>query len=313
MIKRFVIWPLAALGSALLAYLCWALLAYTELPVASLIERYGTPDLRQVAIHDVPIHYRQSGTGPAVVLIHSHYFDMGMWDPWAQALEPDYTVIRYDLSSHGLSGPHPGNDYSMAEDVRLLAALLDALDIGSAHMVGSSLGGNIAFHFAALHPARTLSVTLINSGGIQRQPKAGREGEIPAWADKVLRILPRYVFRRFIDWMIVNEELDTQKIAERFHAMLRREGNRSAEMQRMRQFEYRDSAPVLARITAPVLIQWGADNPQLPVSQVHDFRQGLGAAAVLHSKVYRNAGHVLPLEQPHSTVEDFRMFLAGLQ
>ena len=312
MIRRILLWPLATVLALIAVYLLWAAWAYRDIPVDLLEQKYGGAALRKLDTGDATLRYKLSGQGPAVVLIHSHYYDMGMWDGWVEALNSDYTVLRYDLSSHGLTGPHPANDYSMQEDLRLLRTLMDALEIKQAHIAGSSLGGNIAFHFAALHPERTLSLTLINSGGLKMQPTRGREGDVPPWVYWILRVLPTAACRSFVDWMIVSETADIHAISARFHAMLRRAGNRRAEMERMRQFRYQDNRPLLASITAPVLLQWGADNPQLPAAQVDEFARLLTASAHIVSHKYTRSGHVLPLERPVKTVADFRHFVERL-
>ena len=39
---------------------------------------------------------------------------MGMWDGWAPKLADRFRVIRFDMTGHGLTGPEPNGDYSMA-------------------------------------------------------------------------------------------------------------------------------------------------------------------------------------------------------
>ena len=312
MIRRFLLWPLAVVLALIALYLLWAAWAYRDIPVELLEQKYGGAALRKLDAGGVALRYKLDGRGPAVVLIHSNFYDMGMWDGWAQALQGQYRVLRYDLTSHGLTGPHPANDYSMQEDLRLLEALMDALEIRQAHIVGSSLGGNIAFHFAARHPQRTLSLTLVNSGGLKAEAARGRGGGIPSWAYWILRLLPSAACRSFVDWMIVSETADIRAVSERFHAMLRRAGNRRAELERMRQFRYRDNRPLLAGITAPVLLLWGADNPHLPATQTDEFASLLTSSVNVVAHKYPRSGHVLPLERPQKTAADFRRFIERL-
>ena len=79
---------------------------------------------RQVDVDGVPLRYRVEGSGPALLLIHSLYFDMGMWDGWAPKLADRFRVIRFDMTGHGLTGPEPNGDYSMARDLALIRGLL---------------------------------------------------------------------------------------------------------------------------------------------------------------------------------------------
>jgi pimeloyl-ACP methyl ester carboxylesterase len=94
------------------------------------------------------------------VLIHGFSFDKGMWDPQFPALARRYRVIRYDLRGFGESGLPVANRDHVAD----LLALLDALDAGQAHLVGLSLGANIALAAAALHSGRVRTITLASPG-----------------------------------------------------------------------------------------------------------------------------------------------------
>ena len=105
---------LAAL--ALLLLLTIALLWWTnrDIPAGELEQRYGGTDLHKVMVDGVNIAYKVQGQGPALVLIHSHFYTMRLWQPWVDELAGDFTVIRYDLTSHGLTGPDPSGDYYRA-------------------------------------------------------------------------------------------------------------------------------------------------------------------------------------------------------
>ncbi|WP_153542958.1 alpha/beta fold hydrolase [Streptomyces sp. RB17] len=118
-----------------------------------------------------------------VVLVHglltdslaSYYFTVA---PRFAAAGLD--VVMYDLRGHGRS-ERPPHGYTLDHNIDDLEALLDRLAVtGPVHLVGNSYGGTIAFGFAARHPERTASLTLIES-----------EPATPAWAAKLGQILDR--------------------------------------------------------------------------------------------------------------------------
>lgn len=80
------------------------------------------------------------GTGPAVLLVHGITECAQCWDPVVELLRPDHRVVTMDLRGHGASGTADRYDLeAMAGDV---VAVLQELDlIGTAHIVGHSLGG----------------------------------------------------------------------------------------------------------------------------------------------------------------------------
>lgn len=301
---------LALFGLVLLAivgYVAYAKIAWGDIAVEVMEAKYGGADLRVAQVDGVPMRYRLSGDGPAVVLIHNHFMDMGIWDAWADALADQFTVLRYDLSGHGLTGPDPSGRYTVARDVELLTGLLDQLQIADVALIGSSLGGNIAFTFAATHSARTRALVLVNSGGLKRAG-SNSEREMPGWADAVFPLVPPAAFKKFLNWFIVDDAVITPELEQRFVNGFRRAGNRSAELARLRQYDKGAPDAMLARVQAPTLVMWGADNPQLPVDMSEEFVAKLTSTESVARKTYNGAGHVLPLERP-GAASDVTAFL----
>lgn len=97
------------------------------------------------------------------VLIHGHSADHRIWQYQAPALlDAGFRTVRYDVRGHGRSSVRAGG-YTWEDYSADLAALLDALRIGTAHLVGSSMGGGIALQLAIDQPGRTVSLTLVDS------------------------------------------------------------------------------------------------------------------------------------------------------
>lgn len=306
-LKR-VLFGLLPLPAAALLWVCWSLVVYRDLPVTMLEERYGAPELRQANVDGVSLRYRVEGSGPALLLIHSLYFDMGMWDGWTPKLADRFKVIRFDMTGHGLTGPEPNGDYSMARDLALILGLLDHLGVERLAVAGSSLGGALAFHLAAQQPQRFAKLALLNASGIPRP--GGRGGDaIPGWVDSLAYLIPTTAFRYFLEWMVLDDGLVTADQAKRFHQMLRRQGNRTALLDRLRGFRPRDPADALAAVQMPVLLLWGADNPQLPVSHLDRFEALLTNAPCVRRIAYPGVGHVIPLEAPAKGIADLEAFL----
>ncbi|QHC21304.1 alpha/beta fold hydrolase [Streptomyces sp. GS7] len=114
-----------------------------------------------VPIDDGELFYETAGAGPAVVLLHGGMLDQHMWDEqFAWLVNSGLRVIRYDSRGHGLSSTVTG-DWANHDD---LAALLDALDVPSAVLVGLSHGSRVALDTALAHPDRVTALALAAPG-----------------------------------------------------------------------------------------------------------------------------------------------------
>jgi 3-oxoadipate enol-lactonase len=230
----------------------------------------------------------ESGSGTAVVLIHGFSFDRSMWDPQVTALADRYRVIRYDLRGFGRSGaPAAGRDH-----VADLLALLDALAIDRAQLVGLSLGANIALAAAAFHPDRVRRLVLASPG------LPGHQWTTPRPPDEAARVarregveagkrywLSHEIFRSAQAYPQARRRLT--EMVERFPAHQWVEGPAAAALPSLTGY--------LRTLRPPTLILNGAFD-------VPGYRE---IATVLHREIpnaerheFPDAGHLLNLEHP---------------
>jgi 3-oxoadipate enol-lactonase len=106
-----------------------------------------------VLVTSAELAFDDVGRGPAVVLIHGHPFNRGMWAPQVAALQDRYRVIVPDLRGYGQS-PVTAGVVTMAELAADVAGLLDRLGIGTAALAGLSMGGLVMMELAAAEPDR---------------------------------------------------------------------------------------------------------------------------------------------------------------
>ena len=97
------------------------------------------------------------GTGAPLVLVHAGVADARMWEPIVPALAASHRVVRLDMRGFGRTRSARGT-FSPSGD---LAALLGALGIERAHVVGASFGGLVALELAATRPQRVASLVLL--------------------------------------------------------------------------------------------------------------------------------------------------------
>lgn len=123
-------------------------------------------------VGEIELDYERSGSGPPLLLIMGMSGTALHWgEPFLEGLERDFEVIVYDHRGVGASSRLEGEVtiVEMAEDA---LGLLDALSIGSAHILGISMGGMVAQELALAHPERvrtlTLGCTYCGGGGSAR-------------------------------------------------------------------------------------------------------------------------------------------------
>lgn len=106
------------------------------------------------------IYYEVCGAGEALVLVHGHTLDVRMWKPQLEAFAPYFRVLCLDLRGYGRSDLPDARPFHYAEDLR---NLLEHLRIDKAHLLGLSLGGNVALDFAVRYPESTHALIVVGS------------------------------------------------------------------------------------------------------------------------------------------------------
>ena len=113
--------------------------------------------------NNVRIHYQVEGAGPPLVLQHGFTSNLQTWYAYGyvDALQHDYQLIMIDARGHGQSDkPYDPEAYALARRVEDVLAVLDALDIDTAHYLGYSMGGRIGFGLARYSPERFASLII---------------------------------------------------------------------------------------------------------------------------------------------------------
>ena len=112
---------------------------------------------------DVEIYYETFGDpgNPTLVLINGLGSQcINYAEPWCEKFAAEgYQVVRFDNRDTGLSSKLEGVDYSLADMANDVIAVLDALGVDRAHVMGVSMGGTIVQRLAIDHPDRLLSMT----------------------------------------------------------------------------------------------------------------------------------------------------------
>jgi pimeloyl-ACP methyl ester carboxylesterase len=143
------------------------------------VQELADADSRFIDVGDVTVHYKQYGQGePVFILLHGTLATTYTWRDVIDPLAQEGTVIAYDRPAFGLSSrPMPGewsgkSPYGHEAQADMLIALMDALGIERAVLIGNSLGGGIAALAAQRDPGRVdglvLAAPVQSSHGVPR-------------------------------------------------------------------------------------------------------------------------------------------------
>jgi pimeloyl-ACP methyl ester carboxylesterase len=280
-----------------------------DLPRAELEARYlaQPADLRTVG--PWRLHVRDSGPreAPAVLLLHGFGASLQTWDVWAQGLSTTHRVIRIDLPGSGLSPPDPDRDYTDARSLQMLVRLLDDLGVPRASVVGHSMGGRIAWTFAARHPERTDKLVLVAPDGFASFGfEYGKAMDMPASLGLMRHVLPQPLLRMNLQAAYAQPETLTDALTTRYHELLRAPGARQAMLDRLQQTVLQEPLPLLRQIRAPTLLVWGEADAMIPFSNARDYLQAMPGSRLLS---WPGVGHLPQEEAAQASLQGVADFL----
>lgn len=274
---------------------------------------------QQVQAGDLTLVCQQFGDAdkPALVLVMGLGMQMISWpdDFCWQLADRGFRVIRFDNRDSGLSQKMSGQrapgplklilasrlglrlkvPYQLRDMAADTAALLDALDIEAAHLVGASMGGMIAQLVAAHYPRRALSLTSIMSTsgnprlpGPRREvlrtlmtPAAGNEAAFLETAMRTWRLIGSPAFQP------TDEELQVRLLRS-----YRRSYYPAGTARQLAAISASGSrVKDLKTIRVPALVIHGADDPLVPVQGGIDTAKHIPGARL---EIIEGMGHDLP-------------------
>ncbi len=262
------------------------------------------------------IFYKDWGSGKPVVFSHGWPLDADAWD--AQMLflvQHGYRVIAHDRRGHGRSSQSSsGNDMDTYADD--LAAVLYALDIKGAMMVGHSTGGGEVARYIGRHGTRRVAkVVLIgavppimlktdaNPGGLPMSTFDGIRAGVAANRSQFYRDLavPFYGYNR-------PNAKTSQGVIDEFwrEGML---GSIKGQYECIKQFSEVDYTEDLKKIDVPTLILHGDDDQIVPIAD-----SGMVSAKIVKNatlKVYQGAPHGMCTTEADRVNADLLAFLAA--
>ena len=302
---------LSALGSMI--FFVALLFTRCDRSPASLQADYARPPSAFLDLMGMQVHYRDQGNRSdslPLVLLHGTGASLHTFDAWVEDLQRDRRVLRMDLPAFGLTGPFPDGDYRIDHYLRFLDSFLLATGIERCILGGNSLGGNIAWRYAARHPDKVARLVLIDAAGYpltsKRIPLAFSLARTPIIKELVPIFSPRFIVAASVENVYADPAKVTDALVDRYYELSLREGNRRAFVDRLNAPADAQPTEQLRTLRQPTLILWGQEDRLIPVAYAHRFASDLPDNQVY---ILPASGHVPMEESPSESLLPLRAFL----
>jgi pimeloyl-ACP methyl ester carboxylesterase len=242
-------------------------------------------------IHQIRIYYEQAGAGDAILFLHGLGSCAEDWVLQRPAFEGRFRVIAPDLRGHGQSDK-PRGGVRVSHLARDVIGLLDALNVGRAHVVGLSLGGCAAQQLTLDAPARVRSLTLVNTFA-HLEPASPRHALMLAARMVVLGLRGLPAQAHFVAARLFPkpEQAELRQLAA-----ARIAANDPATYRRLlfaiRAFDVRDR---LGEIKCPTLVIAGDRDTTVPLPAKRYLAAHIPGARY---ELVADSGHATPIDQP---------------
>ncbi|MBK8284201.1 MAG: alpha/beta hydrolase [Ahniella sp.] len=238
--------------------------------------------------------YAEGGKGEPVVLVHGLAGSKENWYPTARYLD-GYHLYVPDLSGFGESENSPDGDYRVSTQVARLHAYVEALGLERFHLAGHSMGGHIAGVYAAEHPERVRSLSLVNSAGVPF-PRNPFQAEVEGGGNPF--VTPNLArFDRFIALAFKHPPFAPPRVRAAYAARTAPRAELWGQV--LKQLIAEDQVYFLQtrlpELPARTLVLWCEDDQMLDVRSVDAFRAGLREPRI---EVLPDCGHMTPMEAP---------------
>lgn len=236
-----------------------------------------------------PLHFRRSGAGEALVLVHGYLGGSAQWAREINALSPHFDVIAVDLpgygDSHALPAPHRIEGFATA-----VLEQLDALDITQFRLLGHSMGGMIVQEIARAAPQRLTQLFLYGTGPLGSLP-----GRFETMEQSRQRLRSDGVAatgqRISAKWFVRGADDPAHALCAR----LASQAGEDAALAGLNAMEAWDGRAHLGDLRVPTQLIWGEHDRSYNFEQVQALWRGIPDCSLA---VIPRASHAAHLEQP---------------
>jgi pimeloyl-ACP methyl ester carboxylesterase len=285
------------------------------LAATALADGPGRLCLRHVETEAGTLSTIEAGTGDPVVLIHGLGATKASFLPTIDALSQSHRAIAVDLPGFGDSDKPLFGGYDPPFFARAITALLDAVEVDSAHVVGNSMGGRVALELGLEHPDRVRRLVMLapSMSWLRSRPFAPWLRLIPTQLG-IFQPTPRAFIEILVKQFVPGSDQawTAAGIDEFLRSYLTPTGRAAFYAAARNIYLEEPHGPEglwtrLGSLTPDALFVWGRRDNVVPIGFARHVRRELPAARHLEL----DCGHVPQLERPRQTHAAMSRFLAS--
>ena len=250
--------------------------------------------MARISIGDCSLAVNITGTGKPLLLVHGFPLDHTMWRGQLAGLAEHYQVIAPDLRGFGQSDAATGV-LSMQGHADDLAKLLEALKIaGPVTLCGLSMGGYIAWQFAARHRSKLEKLIVADTKAAADAPEAAATRL--KTAASVLQQGSKLVADGMLPKLFPKELIEAQaEIVQQTYKVLESTRPETIAWALQGMAERPDMISLLPRLDLPTLVLCGQHDVIVTSAEMQALAQNLPQGKFVEIAA---AGHMAPLEKP---------------
>ncbi len=235
-------------------------------------------------IDQLKIHYKQTGEGRPVVMLHGWGTSLDLFEDLQNSLSAHFQVTSLDFPGFGQSD-EPPEAWDVGRYTDFFEQFLAKLDINNPILIGHSFGGRISIKYADRHQNNVHKIILIGSAGVKPKRKA----------DYYVKVYTYKTLKKVLSLPILNRYKDEIIAKYRGKAGSSDYQNASRVMQQtLSKVVNEDLQHHMPNIKAPTLLIWGANDTATPVQDAKMMEKLIPNAGLA---LIENAGHYVFLEQ----------------
>ena len=250
-------------------------------------------------VGEVRIHYHEFGQGEPMVLIPGLCGDLYNWTKMVPLLKGSHHVILMDCRGSGLTEA-PDRSFTMSEMADDVSGLMNGLGFSRYHVLGWSMGGNVAQEVALRHPNEVASLILMST--YTRRPDRSSYA-IDAMLNSVKEGASINNFMQMMNtWCLTQSHYSGKKLKPRQRDDVDEKGMLQGFLRQKAALDGFDSGSRLHRVHCPTMVIHGEEDIMVPPYMGEDLARGIVGSELVYVP---GAGHIISPDKCASHIVSF--------